>query len=118
MSWNRPVTIEVLHHPRLFAVVLNHSELEGSSVGEGVPIHSLDIHSSVPQAHGRSRCCQYGTVVVKVLHLDSYCPCGRFGWQIWTPKENTELDTDLTCSLLASCGAKVLECISNYNCSG
>lgn len=118
MSWNRPVTIEVLHHPRLFAVVLNHSELEGSSVGEGIPIHSRDVHSGIPQTHGRSRSCQRGTVVVKVFHLDGYCPCGRFGWQIWTPKENTELDTDLTCSLLASCGAKVLECISNYNCSG
>lgn len=69
----------MLHCPFLLSPPLNHRELKWCRIGEIVFVYGRDVDHIILDAHVLAFSGQFRTVVVEVLHLDGYGPCGRLG---------------------------------------
>ncbi len=72
------LTIQRLYDPFLLAALLNDSKVKRCRIGEFVFIFGCDVDGVIVEAHGLTCSGQYRTVIIEVLHLKSYGPCGCF----------------------------------------
>lgn len=74
----RTLTIEWLHLPVPLVALLNHSKIKRCCIGDLILVYGCDINEIILIAHGLSSSGQCRTVIVIVLHLNGYGPCGGF----------------------------------------